>query len=385
MAPAADVIKLLLEAARIVPGTFSRRQKGRDVMKRRAVQNCAGWVILLMVGWGTSFALAQVRYVVMDMGACVAGAIANDGTMAGSCVVGELQMAARGTFDQFRSLGVAGRAKAQGQDGVTVGYSGCFAPGCINQEASLWDAQGTLHLLSLLPGGRVSAATSQNRAGLVSWYADQDGRMRAGYSDATGMHPLPDFGANAFAEGIDDANELLVTAFLPDGFPHALKCDLQGSCIDLQPQDAARATSQHLTSTGLATATVYDKQTFVQHAARGTSVTGLVRLADPSGLSFCNGMGSNRLGQTVGSCIVPGLLTPVEHGVLWGVDGTPADLNTVLANSPGWVVNQALSINDTSMITAVCTTPQGVTQRGCLLVPELIAASARLAERLGLR
>jgi hypothetical protein len=328
------------------------------------------WAVLTMVLVGAWIGMSQAAtYAVIDMGTCIGQAIANDETMAGSCIIDGAQMAARGQVDSFSSLGQRGRANAQGEDGITVGYSGSFGPGDINQEASLWDANGQLTLLGLLPGGAASAATGRNSAGLVSFYADDASQtIHGGYWDASGFHPLSGFPDDVFADGIDDANEILITAFLEDDFPHAMLCTLDGACIDLQPADAALSYGRHLTSTGLATGTVYDVDTFTLHAARGTAATGLVRLADLAGLHACDGLGSNGRGETVGTCGVSGQ-DRLDHGIFWAADGQTMDLNTALADT-GWVVNEALSINDAGVITAICTTPEGMQNHGCLLVPQ---------------
>ena len=68
---------------------------------------------------------------------------------------------------------------------------------------------------------------------------------------------------------------------------------------------------------------------------------------------FGSGQGTdiNNLGQIVGASMVQlGEFQSGYHGVLYGLDGTPTDLNTLIDPAGGWEIVDAIGINDAGQI-----------------------------------
>jgi hypothetical protein len=103
-------------------------------------------------------------------------------------------------------------------------------------------------------------------------------------------------------------------------------------------------------------------------------------LADLPGLGSCQAFGLSRHGEVVGACGVNNVLITGggstgqdSRAVLWDVNGTPFDLNTLALLPEGWTLMSARAINKDGDITCIAhvagdVLPNGEPRdRGCLL------------------
>jgi probable HAF family extracellular repeat protein len=326
------------------------------------------WLVLAM----STVASAQPHYQVVDLGAFFPISIRTNGQMSGS-LVGSTQMAARGTVSAIVNLGADGRANATNGSGVTVGYSGCYDAGCINQEATLWDSAGAAHLLGLLPGGYASAATGIYDSTKVGYGDDAQLVVHALRWQGSTMQVLPDLGGgDAYADAINSSGTIIGNAMTTHGEDHAVIWDADGTIHDLGTLGGTISVADALNDAGIVVGWSINAQN-QGHAFRDIPGSGMHALPDPSGMFSCAAFGLNNYGTMVGSC-EPNLGYPAERAVLWTPTAHAYDLNTRLVNGDGWVLEVALSINGAGQIVG-SGTYQGH-RRGFLLTPVIQTVSA---------
>jgi hypothetical protein len=316
----------------------------------------------LSVIW-TGLAGAQPPYTFRDLGDFVPFALNGQQTLGGSVIDASGQRAARlkSGATAPEDFGVDGRVNSVHPSGIVVGYSGCFAPGCINQEATAWDNNGTGYLLGLLPGGFASSATSVNKwLGICGYGIDATGRIRGIL-----LVPLEDYGFNAYCDSLNAWGWMVGSGQYVDGYLHALLWVSPNDAYDLHAEidpSAPQSWACCITDTGWMAGTVWTATG--GHVWRWSLGGNPVVLPDPPGLSNCQAHGLDMNGDVVGLCTITG--KEAETGALWQANGTTVDLSRYAL--AGKTVDAATAISH-GVITCLREPPHPVS--GCLLTPTM--------------
>jgi hypothetical protein len=307
------------------------------------------------------------QYTFRSLGDFIPFALNVHGTLGGS-VEDPAQTAARwkSSASTPEDFGVDGRVNAVDAAGNAFGYSGCFDPGCINQEATAWDTVGTKYLYGLLPSGSASALTGAGPDGVACGYGtDASNRIRAILFDRVLM-PLVDYGLNAYCDAMNQAEWMAGSAMFHDGYLHAVVWVSPNEGFDLNgflPSGTFQSRACCITDTYWLAGTFSDATgSHMWRWALWRDARPQV-LPDPPGLFFCAGLGLDSNGDVVGLCGVEGP-SPQETGVLWTRKDVAVDLSTYAP--AGQRVDAATAINH-GVITCLQTSTRPPS--GCLLVP----------------
>jgi probable HAF family extracellular repeat protein len=199
--------------------------------------------------------------------------------------------------------GVLSWANAINAAGVVVGASDGTDVG---PEATVWSSSG-VQGLGFLSGGDYSAATGINRVGQVVGfsYVAKGGGYAFIWSKATGMQELGSLpgGGGSSANGINDLGQI------------AGGSSCGGSCTHAVLWSAAKGSIQDL---------------------------GVL-----PGASFSSAYAINNQGMVVGSS---GYIDSADHAFVWTSSGGMQDLNDLIPQSTGWILEFAFAINDSGQI-----------------------------------
>ena len=255
--------------------------------------------ILLLPAWS---AWGQPFYTVTDLGSMIPRPINEDGVIVGSASIAGVQTPVSwvaGHQTPLATLGVGGRADAITRTLEAVGY--VLTTPTATQQASQWDAQGTLHDLGTL-GGLFATIFDVNHSGIgVGFSTTASGASVAVYATAAGgVQPLPMLQGVVELSGHILAPWIGCNAYAINDVPQAV-----GSCWTSAPNPSLT----------------------VEHAVswqNDSSVTDLNARIDPrAGWVLSHAQDMNDVGQIVGQ----GWLNGQVRGILL----TPADETTALA------------------------------------------------------
>jgi probable HAF family extracellular repeat protein len=325
-------------------------------------------------------------------------------------------MIVRGQTYTITDLGTLGgtlsAAEAINTTGKITGYS---TPAVGSARAFLWTGGGMTTLGT--NGGRWSYGTDINSSGQIVGHYNTVATAPASF-DTAFVHTdgvfatLPTLGGGSgYALGINDAGTVVGNAFLANNTTRHAFVYAGGVLTDLTPDIGNRNSSatdinnagiivgyRELTSPVDQTGFYYNGTHFVNLKLGGSrstatainsagwvvgqsSITGntkqhgflfngeaVLDLGDLGGTqSSANDI--NSMGQVVGSSTIAGNL--VTHATLFA-NGTLHDLNNLLSESGGWVLNEALGINDAGAIVGFGTI--GGQQHAFLLTPAGVPA-----------
>jgi probable HAF family extracellular repeat protein len=217
--------------------------------------------------------------------------------------------------------GVLSWANAINASGVVAGASDGTNVG---PEATVWSSSGPQGI-GFLPGGSYSEAIAINRVGQVVGFSDVTGGGSDGFiwSKATGMQDLSGLpgGGGSSANDINDSGQVAGGSSCGGG------CD---------------------------------------HAVLWTGVKGGVQdLGVLPGASFSNAYGINNHGAVVGSA---GYIDGADHAFVWTSTGGMQDLNNLIPQGTGWILEDAFAINDSGQIAGFGVL--GDQERAFLLTPQ---------------
>jgi probable HAF family extracellular repeat protein len=203
----------------------------------------------------------------------------------------------------FQNLGTLAGTESYGN---ALNDSGVAVGGAMTGDGQLHAFQygsGTMVDLGTLPGGTWSTAYAVNNLGVIAGTSDAaDRSFRAVRWDTTGIHPLGTLGgANSYAFAINSAGQIAGSSTSASGYLHAFLYTISGGMADL-----------------------------------GT-------LGGTSSYAYA----INNSGDVVGYSFTP--RDSSSHATLWR-DGTLLDLNSLIAPSGSWVLNEAYGINDSGQI-----------------------------------
>lgn len=193
-------------------------------------------------------------------------------------------------------------------------------------EAMVWTKATGMIGLGFLPGGNYSNANAINRVGQVVGYSYVANGNSYGFiwSKATGMQNLATLhgGGGSSANAINDLGQIAGGSGCGAACEHAvLWSKTKGSALDL----------------------------------------GVL-----PGAGFSSAYGINNLGQIVGSS---GYIGNVEHAFVWSSTDGMQDLNNLIPENSGWVLQFAFAINDSGQIAGYGTNSSGQAE-ALLLTPQ---------------
>lgn len=358
------------------------RRKHRNL---RAVSTASVVLGLTSLGWA---GIAPPQYNVIDLTALAgsdtgsAYSINNSGQVVGDFQASNSQLHAfvysAGTFQDLGTFGGAyANASAINQSGVITGNATLASNP--NVIAAYVYQNGQAQAL-LTPAGMVSSASNINASGqVVGEFGPQSSTTPYHaflYSGGT-MQDLGTLGGKtSWARGINDAGQVVGVADTADSSPHAFLYG-GGQMQDLGTlggnSSTAFAIDSHGDVVGTSAVITDPPDTYIhQHAFLDSNgvMTDLGTLGTGSSAAY----DINENGQIVGASYNgPG----VDARAFLYQNGTMYDLNALLTSNPGFVVGDALSINDGGQIVGLANMPDG-SIHGVLLTPALTPAAAPL-------
>jgi hypothetical protein len=301
---------------------------------------------------------AQPQYTVIDLGINTVlefDALSNDGIVAGSVrnPTTGVNSPALSDHGQVRTLPIPGSVYVRNRAGQTVGqaWNGVFRAFDMPME---WTAQGAMFWP--VPEGTASGAvTGINDAGMGACtftFFQQPTNLtvqRVARCDAHGFTMLPDLGAGGFPYGIN-----------LDGYISGVSGSQEGRLDTMAiwtPQDQlityGPGTLYRINDTGELAGVGFA----TNMAMGGDLSTGPTVLPMPAGFVASLARDVNAEGVRVGRATLPPNPTrpPAFHALLWEADDTPHDLNDEIDPASGWLITDALSINDRGEILAHAT------------------------------
>jgi hypothetical protein len=314
---------------------------------------------------------AQPQYTVTDLDIRnnpYFDSLSNDGIVAGSIWVtaADAPAPALSNHGQVDTLPIQGNAYARNHVGQTVGDA--FGTGR-NPTAPLeWTAQGFTRWP--LPEFTVSgSAVAINDTGMavctftLHFPPNNDERQRVSRCHAGGFTILPDLGGGAFPWGINLSGYI---------------SGVSGSTAGRLDTMAIWTPQDQLITYGLGTLyRINDAGQFAGITGEGMAVggdlqSGPIALPLPSGFVRSAAYDINADGVRVGRATLPSqppTPPPVSHAIRWDADGSTHDLNGAIDPTLGWLLTEAVSINDHGEILARATHPSLAGIRSVLLTP----------------
>ena len=225
-------------------------------------------------------------------------------------------------------------------------------------------------------GGRPGGALGENLRGWRQW---PDGRLEilptlGGDGHIPGSAKVaPQFSA---AWDVSNNGTVVGSSRTVSGFLRATRWDVDGSPTDLGTLGGAVSTALGVSDSGIVVGT----SALSDGTGRPfrTTATGMLALPNlPAPFMFCDAGSINVALVAVGTCGFGEIRTEVEHAVRWAADTSVIDLNDVVQDATGWVLERANGINDAGLIIGDGTF-NGVAH-GFLLTPVVGPARTKLS------
>jgi len=200
-----------------------------------------------------------------------------------------------------------------------------------------------------LSGGTLSSATDINSSGQIASYSNitPSSSTRATLSSGGTLTNLgaPVGGTASWAWGLNDSGTIAGNAT-----SHAFRYDLNsGTMPDLGTLGGANSTGYAINANGWVVGTSdVSLSNFNTRAFLAKPGSGLISLS--LGGSFGGAYGINNSDVIVGSSLTAGD-NNTFHAFIYQ-NGVMTDLNSLIAPSSGWLLNEALAINDAGQIVA---------------------------------
>jgi probable HAF family extracellular repeat protein len=247
----------------------------------------------------------------------------------------------------YTELGIAAaQAQATGinDSGTVVGTT----YGANGPQAALWKAGDSTGAVVIVPGASSSYANAVSQDGtVVGGFTGMNGQLQAfAYKDGalTSLGNLP--GSNwTCAYAVNSNGEVVGYALDANGSSKAFSWSSNSGFTTLESGSGSSTFATGINDSGMVVGDEVTAEGYIQAVAWASGTkTALGTLG--SGVSFAYGV--NNSGDAVGSAY-PNGATGLSAVLFRG--GTAVDLNTLVPFDSGWVLEQALAINNAGQIT----------------------------------
>ena len=254
-----------------------------------------------------------------------------------------------------------------------VGYEPVYAGGGSGISHAFLYSNGALRDIdspALFPGGTSAAAI--NGTGMVVGQGNLNSSSFHGfvYSGGQMLDIGPPGAYQASAVAINDAGEIIGNAFFTTGGGGAF-IYVNGKFTYLTPPAGTTTTAVAISSSGEIAGTLYFNNGAPPHAALYSNGS-WSDLGGVSGATATHGTGINAAGQIVTTAFYPVVryhpFIPGKHLAYVLRNGTLANLNTLIPSGSGYVLTDAIAINDSGEILCNATN-SGNAVRAVLLTP----------------
>ena len=255
-----------------------------------------------------------------------------------------------------------------------VGYEPFYSNGGTGTSHAFLYSGGVLHDIhspSLFPAGTSAAAV--NGSGMVVGEGELNSyRFHAFvYSRGRMVDIGPPGAYQASAVGINDAGEIIGGAFFTNGGGGAFVY-FNGKFSYLPPPSGTSVSALAISSTGEIAGTIHFNSGAPAHAALYSNGV-WTDLGGVIGASATLGTGINAFGQAIATAYYPiksyHPFVPGKHVAYIVVNGTLVDLNTLIPGNSGFILSDAISINDSGDILCDATKATTGPERAVLLTP----------------
>jgi probable HAF family extracellular repeat protein len=253
---------------------------------------------------------------------------------------------------------------------TVVGYSSTGPYGLYTHAFRWTPATGMQDLGTTGATDLFSAATGINGAGTIVGYADSPNRstiVPVVWINGT-ISILPTLSAgHAFADAISDMGDIVGDAMTASGQTHAVLWPVTGGVVDLHTVSSTFSIALSINNVGQVVGFAT-----TPHGERGfvwLPLTGMLTLEPLAGDTLSAAYGVNDAGTIVGNSLLPDpVVARYNHiaAVRWD-NGVATDLVTLVTNGVGWVLENAVSINQAGVIVGMGTL--NGQEHGYMLVP----------------
>jgi len=275
-----------------------------------------------------------------------ANGIDNAGRIAGTGVFGGNARALLYAGGSPLDLGTLGGPTSYGygisDDGKVTGSAALSS----NLSHAFVYADGAMHDLGALPGGRNSGGSAVNDLGQVAGSSEAGGdEVHAVLADANGMRDLGTLGGKfSYAAGINDAGHVVGASTLADGGRHAFFYR-DGAMSDLGNLGGVYSFADRINDRDQIVGGIVDDRD-VAHPF--VYENGVATLLGDFGGQYSGAWDINNRGQVVGYSTFDGTIES-RHGFLY-TEGQLLDINSLIDPAPGLTVSLAVGINDAGQI-----------------------------------